>query len=70
MPRDPNAETKLRGLLVMLFDFRHDLEAAELRGDTLSAETVRNLIRTQHAIIRHHCAAMGLPRPPDVPEED
>ena len=70
MPRDPHAETKLRQLLVMLFDFRHELEAAEIRGDPLTAETVRNLIQTQHGIIRHHCAAMGLSRPPDVPEQD
>ena len=30
----------------------------------------RNLIRTQHGIIRHHCFAMGLDRPSDVPEKD
>ena len=70
MPRDPHAETKLRDLLGMLFDFRHELEAAQIRGDELSAETVRNLIRTQHGIIRHHCSAMGLERPADVPEKD
>ena len=62
MPRDPHAETKLRQLLLMLFDFRHELEAAEIRGDRVTADTARNLIRTQHAIIRHHCRAMGLPQ--------
>ena len=70
MPRDPHAETKLRALLGMLFEFRHALEAAEIRGDELGAETARNLIRTQHGIIRHHCSAMGLDRPSDVPEKD
>ena len=70
MPHDPQAESKLRQLLLMLFDFRHELEAAQIRGDELSADTVRNLIRTQHGIIRHHCSARGLDRPPDVPEKD
>ena len=66
----PKAQTKLRELLTTLFQYRHDLEAAELRGDELIAQTARGLIRTQHKIIRRHCRSMGLPRPADVPEKD
>ena len=65
-----HADTKLREQLAKLFDYRHDLEAAEIRGDRVVAEMARRMIRTQCVIIRRYCASTGLPRPPDVPEED
>jgi len=67
---DPRSQTKLRELLSKLFEYRHELEAAELRGDDIIAKTARQLIRTQHRVIRDYCRAVGLPVPPDVPLKD
>ena len=66
----PNTQAKLRELLAKLFEYRHELEAAEVCGDRITAQTVRRLIRTQHGIIRNHCRAMGMPLPPEVPKVD
>lgn len=63
-------DKKLRELLLTLFHYRSELEAAEINGDEFIAANARRVIRTQHAIIRNHCKAMGLPRPADVPAED
>jgi len=70
MSRNPHSETKLRDLLSKLFEYRHELEAAEIRGDEVIARGARHMIRMQHGVIRNHCRSMGLPIPPDVPPKD
>src|SRR5688572_4794871 len=68
--RAQESDTKLQDLLGKLFEYRLELETAEIRGDDIIARGARYLIRMQHGVIRNHCRAIGLPLPPDVPPKD
>jgi hypothetical protein len=70
MDAEVRDETKLREMLATLFEFKHELEVAEIRGDALTADTARSLIRAQRAIIQRHRRASELHGSRTSPRKD